>query len=94
MEAGAFVSAAPCHPQNDGLRLPLAHKRRAVGSCLLLNAVGGTVTGSRLMLGKGIPADPAAIKAKLQKTALDIEAPGYDDKAGAGRITAFKAVMQ
>ena len=41
-------------PQNDGLRLPLAHKRRAVGSCLLLNAVGGTVTGSRLMLGKGI----------------------------------------
>jgi subtilisin family serine protease len=47
-----------------------------------------------LMLGKGIPADPAAIKAKLQKTALDIEAPGYDDKAGAGRVNAFKAVMQ
>jgi hypothetical protein len=41
-------------PKNDGFRLPLAHKRRAVSSCLLLNAVGGSVTGSRLMLGKGM----------------------------------------
>jgi hypothetical protein len=41
-------------PQNDGLRVPLAHKRHAVGSCLLLNAVGGSLTGSRLMLGKGM----------------------------------------
>jgi subtilisin family serine protease len=47
-----------------------------------------------LMLGKGQAADPAAIKAKLQKTALDIEAPGYDNKAGWGRVDAFKAVMQ
>lgn len=47
-----------------------------------------------LMLGKGQAADPAAIKAKLQKTALDIETPGYDVKAGAGRVDAFRAVME
>ena len=41
-------------PHNDGLLLPLAHKRHAVGSCLLLNAIGGSLTGSRLMLGKGM----------------------------------------
>jgi subtilisin family serine protease len=47
-----------------------------------------------LMLGHGQAKDPAAIKAKLQKTAVDIEAPGYDDKAGAGRVDAFRAVME
>jgi subtilisin family serine protease len=47
-----------------------------------------------LMLGKGFPKDPAAVKAKLQKTALDIEAPGYDVKAGFGRVDAFRAVME
>ncbi|MBM3269567.1 MAG: S8 family serine peptidase [Candidatus Sericytochromatia bacterium] len=47
-----------------------------------------------MMLGNGAASDPAAIKAKLQKTALDIEAPGHDDKAGAGRIDAFRAVTE
>ncbi len=47
-----------------------------------------------MMLGKGQAKDPGAIKAKLQKTALDIEAPGNDDKSGAGRIDAYRAVME
>lgn len=47
-----------------------------------------------LMLGAGAPSDPAAIKAKLQKTAVDIEKPGYDDKAGAGRVDAARAVLE
>jgi subtilisin family serine protease len=46
-----------------------------------------------LMLGHGAPKDPAAIKKILQETAVDIDAPGYDDKAGAGRVDAFRAVM-
>lgn len=45
-----------------------------------------------LMLGNGASKDPTAIKAKLQSTALDIETPGYDIKAGAGRVDALKAV--
>lgn len=45
-----------------------------------------------LMLGNGAAKDPAAIKAKLQSTAVDIETPGYDAKAGAGRVDALKAV--
>lgn len=47
-----------------------------------------------LMLGAGQEANPAAIKAKLQQTAKDIEAPGYDDKAGAGRVDATRAVLE
>jgi thermitase len=47
-----------------------------------------------LMLGHGAAKDPATIKAILTKTALDIEAPGYDEHAGFGRVDAFKAVMQ
>ena len=47
-----------------------------------------------LMLGHGAAKDPAAIKAKLQKTALDIGTPGSDDKSGAGRVDAFRAVME
>jgi subtilisin family serine protease len=47
-----------------------------------------------LMLGHGAPHDPAAIKAKLQETAKDIEAPGFDDKAGFGRVDAVRAVLQ
>lgn len=47
-----------------------------------------------LMLGKGIAKDPATIKAKLQQTAVDIETPGRDDKSGAGRVDAYRAVME
>jgi subtilisin family serine protease len=46
-----------------------------------------------LMLGNGAPKDPAAIKKILMETAVDIDAPGTDDKAGAGRVDAFKAVI-
>ena len=46
-----------------------------------------------LMLGAGHPVDPAKVKAKLQATAVDIGAPGQDDKAGAGRVDAFRAVL-
>lgn len=47
-----------------------------------------------LMLGAGFDRDPAKIKAKLQSTAVDIDAPGYDIKAGAGRVNAFAAVAK
>jgi subtilisin family serine protease len=47
-----------------------------------------------LMLGNGFDRDPAKIKAKLQSTAVDIDAPGYDPKAGAGRVDAYRAVME
>jgi subtilisin family serine protease len=46
-----------------------------------------------MMLGKGIAHDPGVIKAKLQKTAVDVDAPGKDDRSGAGRIDAYRAVM-
>lgn len=46
-----------------------------------------------LMLGAGQDSSPKAIKAKLQSTAKDIGAPGNDDKAGAGRVDAAKAVL-
>ena len=46
------------------------------------------------MLGNGFDRDPAKIKAKLQSTAVDIDAPGYDPKAGAGRVDAYRAVME
>jgi subtilisin family serine protease len=47
-----------------------------------------------LMLGHGAKKDPAAIKAKLQSTAVEIEGKGYDDKAGFGRVDAYRAVME
>lgn len=46
-----------------------------------------------LMLGAGQAKDPGAIKKRLQSTAKDIGAPGFDDKAGAGRVDAAKAVL-
>lgn len=47
-----------------------------------------------LMLGAGQDPTPAAVKAKLQQTAKDIGAPGYDEKAGAGRVDAGRAVLE
>lgn len=47
-----------------------------------------------LMLGAGAPRDPKEIKARLQATAKDIDAPGNEDKSGAGRVDAFRAVME
>jgi subtilisin family serine protease len=46
-----------------------------------------------LMLGAGVEKDPSVIKKRLQETAVDIGAPGYDEKAGAGRVDAAKAVL-
>ncbi len=47
-----------------------------------------------MMLGNGAPKDPAVIKARLQKTAIDLEATGSDDRSGAGRVDAYRAVME
>lgn len=47
-----------------------------------------------LMLGAGHSSDPAKVKATLQSTAVDIGTPGYDDKAGAGRVNALAAVTK
>lgn len=45
-----------------------------------------------LMLSANPQLTPAKVKKILQKSADDIEDPGYDDKTGAGRVNAFKAV--
>lgn len=47
-----------------------------------------------LMLGHGQAKDPAAIKAQLQRTAVDLDGPGHDDQSGAGRVDAYRAVME
>ncbi|MEB3284396.1 MAG: S8 family serine peptidase [Candidatus Sericytochromatia bacterium] len=46
-----------------------------------------------LMLGAGQSSNPGAVKKRLQETAVDIGAPGPDDKAGAGRVSAERAVL-
>lgn len=45
-----------------------------------------------LMLSKNPNLTPSEVKAILKNTADDIDAPGTDDKTGAGRVNAFKAV--
>lgn len=46
-----------------------------------------------LMLGSGCPRDPKEVKARLQRTAIDIDAPGVEDKSGSGRVDALAAVQ-
>jgi subtilisin family serine protease len=46
-----------------------------------------------LMLGAGQAKDPGAIRKRLTETAKDIMTPGFDDKAGYGRVDAAKAVL-
>lgn len=45
------------------------------------------------MLSKNPHLTPAQVKSILMSTADDIDAPGVDDKTGAGRVNAFKAVQ-
>lgn len=45
-----------------------------------------------LMLSKNPNLTPSDVKAILKNTADDIDLPGVDDKTGAGRVNAFKAV--
>ncbi|MBM3270188.1 MAG: S8 family serine peptidase [Candidatus Sericytochromatia bacterium] len=45
-----------------------------------------------LLLGRGFPRSPAAIKARLAATAADIDTPGFDAGSGAGRLDAARAV--
>ncbi|MEB3329212.1 MAG: S8 family serine peptidase [Candidatus Sericytochromatia bacterium] len=79
----------------------------APGASIITTAMGGgykAVSGTSfstpltagvvaLMLGAGIDRDPGVIKQRLQATAVDIGAPGYDEKAGAGRVDAARAVL-
>ncbi|MEA1922944.1 MAG: S8 family serine peptidase [Pseudomonadota bacterium] len=46
-----------------------------------------------LMLSANPQLTPKEVKSILQKSADDIEEPGYDDKTGAGRVNAYKAVQ-
>ena len=46
-----------------------------------------------LMLSANPQLTPNEVKSILQKSADDIDAPGYDDKTGAGRVNAYKAVQ-
>ena len=45
-----------------------------------------------LMLSANPELTPAEVKNILKKSADDIDKPGFDDKTGAGRVNAFKAV--
>jgi hypothetical protein len=45
------------------------------------------------MLSANPHLSPAEVKDILIKSADDIDEPGYDDKTGAGRVNAFKAVQ-
>ena len=45
-----------------------------------------------LMLSANPDLTPAEVKQVLRNTAEDIDAPGIDDKTGAGRVNAYKAV--
>ncbi len=45
------------------------------------------------MLSKNPHLSPAQVKNILIKSADDIDIPGYDDKTGAGRVNAYKAVQ-
>lgn len=46
-----------------------------------------------LMLGAGHSSNPAAVKRTLQITARDLLTPGPDEKTGAGRVAADRAVL-
>jgi hypothetical protein len=46
------------------------------------------------MLGRGVERSPKVVKERLVSTAIDIDAPGQDPNAGAGRVDAYKAVMK
>jgi subtilisin family serine protease len=46
-----------------------------------------------LMLGAGHSSNPAAVKRTLQSTAKDLLTPGPDEKTGAGRVEADRAVL-
>lgn len=63
------------------------------------NSFGGTSSSTpkvagivALMLSKNPNLTPAQVKAILKESADDIDTPGIDDKTGAGRVNAFKAV--
>jgi subtilisin family serine protease len=47
-----------------------------------------------LMLSANPELSPAQVKAILRATAKDIDAPGFDDKTGAGRVDAVRAVHE
>ena len=62
-------------------------------------AFGGTSSSTpkvagivALMLSANPELRPRDVKAILRATADDIDAPGFDDKTGAGRVNAYKAV--
>ena len=45
-----------------------------------------------MLLGRGFPKSPAAIKARLTATATDIDSAGFDERSGAGRVDALRAI--
>lgn len=62
----------------------------ARGTSFATPLVAATVA---LMLGAGQAKDPAAIKRRLQSTAKDVEVSGPDERTGAGRVDAARAVL-
>jgi subtilisin family serine protease len=45
-----------------------------------------------MLIGSGFGHDPLAVKARLMGTADDVDAPGFDNRSGAGRINALRAL--
>ena len=63
----------------------------ARGTSFATPLVAATVA---LMLGAGLPRDPASVKRRLMATAADVEGAGVDPRTGAGRVDAGRAVLE
>ncbi len=76
---------------NDGSKLAdPAYNPAFGGTSSSAPKVSGIVA---LMLSGNPHLTPGQVKSILASTADDIDAPGLDDKTGAGRVNAFKAVL-
>lgn len=80
---------------NDGSEIDPAD----ITSADYTSSFGGTSSSTpkvagivALMLSKNPNLTPSEVKTILKNTADDIDSPGIDDKSGAGRVNAFKAV--
>ena len=81
---------------NDGSEIDPGDAASADYTCCF----GGTSSATpktagvvALMLSVNPNLTPAEVKELLMGTADDIDAPGYDDKTGAGRVNAFRATV-
>jgi subtilisin family serine protease len=86
-------------PGGDGERSPysliVSASRNGDGSFAFsagTSMAAPQVTGLAALLYSMGYTTPAAIRQRIQETADDIEAPGYDQRTGHGRINAYRAI--